>query len=150
MHKARGQSHSRTSPAIQVTCFPHAGSFPLHRVAFHLVSVIHLSFSRWDRDSCVADTSPLCIFYFAVTGFFFFCFLLLRFLSLFLSVLLYLCLSIILSSLSLLFKSKALHITTSFRACKLFPKKVGTYGLGRTYVVKFVMPPTVHLRGSDV
>lgn len=71
MHKARGQSHSRTSPAIQVTCFPDAGSFPLPRVAFHLVSVIHLSFSRWDRDSCVADTLPLCfliiylfIFYF--------------------------------------------------------------------------------------
>jgi len=65
MHEARGQSHSRTSPATQVTCLPDAAFFPLPRVAFHLASVIHLSFSTCDRDSCVADSSPLCFSNFA-------------------------------------------------------------------------------------
>lgn len=77
MHKARGRSHSRTSSAIRVTCFSDASSFPLPRVAFHLVSVIHLSFSRWDRDSCVADTLSLWFFYFFILLFFFVFFFLL-------------------------------------------------------------------------
>lgn len=65
MHKARGQSHSRTSSAIQVTCFSDAGSIPLPGVAFHLVSVIHLSFSRWDGGSCAADTLSCCFVFLA-------------------------------------------------------------------------------------
>lgn len=69
MHKARGQSHSRTSPAIQVTCFPDAGSFPLPRVAFHLASIIHLSFSRWDRLLCCWHLAPLFLL-FAFSSFF--------------------------------------------------------------------------------
>lgn len=69
MHTAPGQSHSRTSPAIQVTCFSDAGSFPLPAVAFHLASVIHLYFCRSGRESCVAETLPcLCFLFFVVAA----------------------------------------------------------------------------------
>lgn len=117
MHKASGQSHSRTSPAIQVTCFPDADSFPLPRVAFHLVSVIHLSFSRQDRDSCVADTSPLCFF---ILLSFFLCVFFQPFLALCVALSLFIhvfCLP------TLCFLLKALHIVTSCHARQLFPKK---------------------------
>lgn len=126
MHKARGQSHSRTSSAIQVTCFSDASSFPLPRVAFHLVSVIHLSFSRWDRDSCVADTLSLCFLFFFILLVFIFIFIF--FLAAALSsslcrfTFVYPCL-LPLSPLPpvFFFKSKASHIATRLCACKSFP-----------------------------
>lgn len=124
MHKAPGQSHSRTSPAIQVTCFSDAGSFPLPTVAFHLASIIHLYFFRWGREFCVADTLPLLCF------FSYCCFLL---------VLFYLCLSI-------------LSFGTYCYECLCMqdiPKKVRTYGLGHTYVGKFIFH-RLYLEGSEI
>lgn len=54
MCRAQGQRHSRTSPAIQVTCFSDSSSFPLRLGAFNSLPIIHLSYSRWDRRSCLA------------------------------------------------------------------------------------------------
>ena len=72
MHEARGQSHSRTSPAIQVTCFPWRRLFPITQSGISF-SFRHSSFSGWDRDSCVADTLPLCfsLFFFFISLSFF-------------------------------------------------------------------------------
>lgn len=117
---------------------------PLPRVAFHLACVIHRSFSRWDRDSCVADTSPLCFLFLLGDVFFLISLSLPSSLSCFTFV----CSSNVVFLSPSIFKNHELHIFKQFSMHGSYlPHRVETHSLGRTYAAKFVTPQSCTWEG---
>lgn len=107
MHRARRQCHSRTSTYNSNDLLFNTGSFSSSRVQFHLLSIIHLSFSRCQMLTLVyffkfvdflptALSSSLCHFTFVYP--------------------------FLLPPSTPFLKSKDLHSVTSLCACKIVPK----------------------------